>query len=204
MPLLQTPLADLEQQGDFIRRHIGPGRPEIQAMLDTIGATSLDDLISQTVPASIRSEGLNVGEAQSEVDALAELKAVASQNQVKRSYIGMGYYDTHTPHVILRNVLENPGWYTAYTPYQPEIAQGRLQAILNFQQTTIDLTGMELASASLLDEATAAAEAMALAKRVSKNKNVMRFLYLTMCTHKRKTSFARVPKCSALTLSPVL
>jgi glycine dehydrogenase len=175
MPLLQTPLADLEQQGDFIRRHIGPGRPEIQAMLDTIGATSLDDLISQTVPASIRSEGLNVGEAQSEVDALAELKAVASQNQVKRSYIGMGYYDTHTPHVILRNVLENPGWYTAYTPYQPEIAQGRLQAILNFQQTTIDLTGMELASASLLDEATAAAEAMALAKRVSKNKKCNAF-----------------------------
>jgi len=175
MPLLQKPLADLEQQSDFIRRHIGPGRPEIQAMLDTVGADSLDDLIQQTVPASILSEGLNVGEAQSEVDALAELKAVAAKNQVKRSFIGMGYYDTHTPHVILRNVLENPGWYTAYTPYQPEIAQGRLEAILNFQQTTIDLTGMELASASLLDEATAAAEAMALAKRVSKNKKCNAF-----------------------------
>ena len=175
MPFSNVPLNSLEQKNDFIRRHIGPGRPEIAAMLDSIGATSLADLMTQTVPSSIRSEGLNVGEAFTEVEALAALKAIASQNQVKRSFIGMGYYNTHTPNVILRNVLENPGWYTAYTPYQPEIAQGRLQAILNFQQTTIDLTGMELASASLLDEATAAAEAMALAKRVSKNKKCNRF-----------------------------
>ncbi len=168
-------LADLEHNTDFIRRHIGPGRPEIEAMLAEVGASSLDDLMEQTVPAGIRSEGLNVGEAVTEVDALNALKAVASKNQIKRSFIGMGYYNTHTPNVILRNVLENPGWYTAYTPYQPEIAQGRLEAILNFQQVTLDLTGMDLASASLLDEATAAAEAMALAKRVSKNKKANAF-----------------------------
>ncbi|MBT0585578.1 aminomethyl-transferring glycine dehydrogenase [Alteromonas oceanisediminis] len=173
----QTPtLAQLEQPFDFVRRHIGPGQPEIAAMLDTIGATSLDDLMEQTVPAKIRlPEPLNVGKAETEVDALTQLKAVASKNKVMRSFIGMGYTDTHTPNVILRNVLENPGWYTAYTPYQPEIAQGRLQAILNFQQVTIDLTGLPLASASLLDEATAAAEAMGLAKRVSKNKKANAF-----------------------------
>jgi len=151
MPFSNLSLNELENNNDFIRRHIGPGRTEIQAMLDVVGAESLDDLMTQTVPASIRSEGLNVGEAFTEVQALAALKEIAGQNQIKRSFIGMGYYNTHTPNVILRNVLENPGWYTAYTPYQPEIAQGRLEAILNFQQTTIDLTGMELASASLLD-----------------------------------------------------
>lgn len=164
-------LLDLEQPNDFIRRHIGPGKGEMEEMLSFIGADSLDDLMKQTVPAGIRlPEPLNVGEAQTEVNALAELKAVAGKNVINRSFIGMGYSNTHTPKVILRNVLENPGWYTAYTPYQPEIAQGRLQAILNFQQVTIDLTGLPLASASLLDEATAAAEAMGLAKRVSKNK----------------------------------
>lgn len=164
-------LLELEQPNDFIRRHIGPGKGEMEEMLSFIGANSLDDLMQQTVPAGIRlPEPLNVGEAQTEVNALAELKAVAGKNVINRSFIGMGYSNTHTPNVILRNVLENPGWYTAYTPYQPEIAQGRLQAILNFQQVTIDLTGLPLASASLLDEATAAAEAMGLAKRVSKNK----------------------------------
>ncbi|WP_100656544.1 aminomethyl-transferring glycine dehydrogenase [Alteromonas flava] len=169
-------LAQLEQPQDFVRRHIGPGQQEIAQMLETIGAESLDDLISQTVPAGIRlPEPLNVGVAENEVDALAQLKAVANKNKVFRSFIGMGYTGTHTPNVILRNVLENPGWYTAYTPYQPEIAQGRLEAILNFQQVTIDLTGLPLASASLLDEATAAAEAMALAKRVSKNKKCNTF-----------------------------
>lgn len=164
-------LAQLEQKDAFIRRHVGPGEEEIQQMLSAINATSLDDLIAQTVPAGIAlPEPLKVGEGATEVDALAALKEVAGKNTVNRSFIGMGYYDTHVPNVILRNVLENPGWYTAYTPYQPEIAQGRLEAILNFQQLTIDLTGLELASASLLDEGTAAAEAMALAKRVSKNK----------------------------------
>jgi glycine dehydrogenase len=169
--LSSASLSELENQNEFIRRHIGPGRQEIADMLAEVGATSLDDLMQQTVPAGIRlPEALNVGEAQREVDALKELKAVAAKNVINRSYIGMGYSNTLTPNVILRNVLENPGWYTAYTPYQPEIAQGRLQAILNFQQATIDLTGLPLASASLLDEATAAAEAMGLAKRVSKNK----------------------------------
>ncbi len=164
-------LAQLEQKQDFIRRHIGPGEAEMAQMLELVGASSLDDLMQQTVPEAIRlPEMLNVGEAQTEAEALAQLKTVAQKNQINRSFIGMGYSDTLTPNVILRNVLENPGWYTAYTPYQPEIAQGRLQALLNFQQVTIDLTGLELASASLLDEATAAAEAMALAKRVSKNK----------------------------------
>ncbi len=164
-------LAQLEQKQDFVRRHIGPGENEMADMLEFVGATSLDDLMQQTVPEGIRlPESLKVGESQTEADALAYLKSVASKNTVNRSFIGMGYSDTLTPNVILRNVLENPGWYTAYTPYQPEIAQGRLQALLNFQQVTIDLTGLELASASLLDEATAAAEAMGLAKRVSKNK----------------------------------
>ena len=169
-------LTQLEQKDSFIRRHIGPGKNEIQAMLNEIGAESLDDLIAQTVPANILlDKPLTTGEGATEVQALAQLKAVANKNKINRSYIGMGYYDTLVPNVILRNVLENPGWYTAYTPYQPEIAQGRLEAILNFQQVTIDLTGLELASASLLDEGTAAAEAMALAKRVSKNKKANLF-----------------------------
>lgn len=169
-------LAQLEQTQDFVRRHIGPSESDMTQMLDFVGASSLDDLMSQTVPAGIRlPEPLKVGESTTEVNALAYLKQVAAKNKVNRSFIGLGYSDTITPNVILRNVLENPGWYTAYTPYQPEIAQGRLQALLNFQQLTIDLTGMELASASLLDEATAAAEAMGLAKRVSKNKKANAF-----------------------------
>ncbi|MCY7295490.1 aminomethyl-transferring glycine dehydrogenase [Alteromonas sp. a30] len=164
-------LAQLEQTEDFVRRHIGPSESEIHSMLDAVGATSLDDLMEQTVPGSILTEsGTSVGSSKTEAQALAELKAIAGQNHIFRSHIGMGYADTFTPNVILRNVLENPGWYTAYTPYQPEIAQGRLEALLNFQQLTLDLTGLELASASLLDEGTAAAEAMTLAKRMSKNK----------------------------------
>ena len=169
-------LAQLEQKNAFVGRHIGPSEEEIQQMLDKVGASSLDDLIEQTVPKSIcLDKPIETGEGATEVEALAALKATAAKNKINRSFIGMGYYDTHVPNVILRNVLENPGWYTAYTPYQPEIAQGRLEAILNFQQLTIDLTGLELASASLLDEGTAAAEAMALAKRVSKNKKANLF-----------------------------
>jgi glycine dehydrogenase len=177
MPVMTTqslgslPLTQLEQTEDFIRRHIGPDEIETQAMLNDIGAESVDALIDEIVPKDIRLTDLPaIEESKTEVQALAELKAIASKNQVNKSYIGLGYYGTHTPNVILRNVLENPGWYTAYTPYQPEIAQGRLQSLLNFQQMCLDLTGLDLASASLLDEATAAAEAMALAKRVSKNK----------------------------------
>lgn len=165
------PLNELDQSTDFIRRHIGPSDAERSEMLHEMSLADVNALIDETIPAAIRlSEPLDIGPSQTEMQGLAQLKAIASQNKIYRSYIGMGYYGTYTPNVILRNVLENPGWYTAYTPYQPEIAQGRLEALLNFQQMTIDLTGLELANASLLDEATAAAEAMALAKRVSKNK----------------------------------
>jgi glycine dehydrogenase len=164
-------LAYLEQTQDFIRRHIGPNAKQTQAMLNDIGAESVDALINEIVPSDIRLSALPaIEESKTEAQALRDLKAVASLNKVNDTYIGLGYYGTLTPNVILRNVLENPGWYTAYTPYQPEIAQGRLESLLNYQQMCIDLTGLELASASLLDEGTAAAEAMALAKRVSKNK----------------------------------
>jgi glycine dehydrogenase len=159
-------LDELENTDEFIRRHIGPGNTEQAAMLDAIEADSLDQLTEQTVPGAIRlTSDLNIERATSEQDALDYLHAVARQNKVYKSYIGLGYHDTLTPNVIARNVLENPGWYTAYTPYQPEIAQGRLEALINYQQTIIDLTGMPLANASLLDEATAAAEAMAMAHR---------------------------------------
>ncbi len=164
-------LTQLEQTQDFIRRHIGPDANQTQEMLADLGVASVDALVDEIVPSNIRLSALpNIGESKTEVKALADLKAVAEKNQVNDSYIGLGYYGTLTPNVILRNVLENPGWYTAYTPYQPEIAQGRLESLLNYQQMCIDLTGLALASASLLDEGTAAAEAMALAKRVSKNK----------------------------------
>ncbi|SFD71325.1 aminomethyl-transferring glycine dehydrogenase [Pseudoalteromonas denitrificans] len=164
-------LEQLEQKQDFIRRHIGPDAAQTQEMLNDIGVESVDALINEIVPADIRLADLPaIEESKTEVQALADLKAVANLNKVNDTYIGLGYFGTLTPNVILRNVLENPGWYTAYTPYQPEIAQGRLESLLNYQQMCIDLTGLDLASASLLDEGTAAAEAMALAKRVSKNK----------------------------------
>ncbi|UAW98854.1 aminomethyl-transferring glycine dehydrogenase [Halopseudomonas nanhaiensis] len=170
-------LTDLEQTDAFLRRHIGPDDAEQQSMLETLGVESLDALINETVPNSIlRKDLLNLPGPRTEAEVLGYLKGVASKNQIYTSCIGMGYHGTLTPNVILRNVLENPGWYTAYTPYQPEIAQGRLEALLNFQQLSIDLTGMELASASLLDEATAAAEAMALAKRQAKSKSNLFFI----------------------------
>ncbi|WP_168403344.1 aminomethyl-transferring glycine dehydrogenase [Erwinia amylovora] len=169
-------LSQLEHHGSFIERHIGPSQQQQTAMLHAIGAASLNDLIGAIVPADIQLPGPPpIGEALTEHLALAELKAIAAQNQRYKSYIGMGYTPVLTPPVILRNMLENPGWYTAYTPYQPEVSQGRLEALLNFQQLTLDLTGLDIASASLLDEATAAAEAMAMAKRVSKLKNANRF-----------------------------
>ena len=165
-------LDDLLQSSNFINRHIGPDELEIQAMLETVGASSLEDLINSTVPENILLENaLGLPEAMTETKALAELKKLAAQNKVFKSFIGVGYYGTHTPHVILRNVLENPGWYTAYTPYQAEISQGRLETLLTFQQMVIDLTGMDVANASLLDEATAAAEAMTLCKRSSPSKS---------------------------------
>ncbi|MBV8048804.1 MAG: aminomethyl-transferring glycine dehydrogenase [Paludibacterium sp.] len=163
-------LSQLFNRDEFVARHIGPSEADRQAMLAAIGASSLDALIDQTVPSAIRYPArLPLPDARPEAEALAALKQLARQNVIKQSYIGLGYHPTLTPAVILRNVLENPGWYTAYTPYQAEIAQGRLEALLNFQQMVTDLTGMEMANASLLDEATAAAEAMAMARRVSKS-----------------------------------
>ncbi|MZH98825.1 aminomethyl-transferring glycine dehydrogenase [Dickeya dianthicola] len=169
-------LSQLEHGSAFTERHIGPSAAQQQQMLAAIGADSLDGLTRHIVPADIQlPHPPAVGDAATEHQALAELKAIAGRNLRYKSYIGMGYHAVLTPPVILRNVLENPGWYTAYTPYQPEVSQGRLEALLNFQQMTQDLTGLELASASLLDEATAAAEAMAMAKRVSKLKQANRF-----------------------------
>jgi len=165
-------LSQLQQPDAFLRRHLGPDESEQKAMLETLGLTSREQLIEQTVPPAIRLRGeLALPPALDEQGALARLRSYAEQNQLWTSLIGMGYYGTITPPVILRNLLENPGWYTAYTPYQPEISQGRLEALLNFQQLTIDLTGLDLANASLLDEATAAAEAMTLARRMAKNKS---------------------------------
>lgn len=165
-------LRNLSSQTEFATRHNGPRQREQAMMLKTIGAESLATLISETVPADIRlKQSLSLPEPQSEADMLAALRRIAGKNQIARSFIGQGYYDTLTPSVIQRNVLENPGWYTAYTPYQPEISQGRLESLLNFQQMIIDLTGMDIANASLLDEATAAAEAMALCKRAGKSKS---------------------------------
>jgi len=170
-------LSQLRDPNAFLRRHLGPDAAEQQAMLDSLGLGSRVELIEQTVPPGIRlNRALDLPAALDEQAALARLRYYAEQNEVWTSLIGMGYHGTLTPAVILRNVLENPGWYTAYTPYQPEIAQGRLEALLNFQQLTIDLTGLELANASLLDEATAAAEAMALAKRVAKSRSNLFFV----------------------------
>ena len=167
-----TLLNALSDDKEFAGRHNGPDSAQQKIMLETIGVASVDQLIEQTVPAAIRlPEPMKLGQPQSESDMLAALKAIASKNIINRSFIGQGYYNTLTPNVILRNVLENPGWYTAYTPYQPEISQGRLESLLNYQQMIMDLTGMELANASLLDEATAAAEAMTLCQRAGKNKS---------------------------------
>ncbi|HNO30113.1 MAG TPA: glycine dehydrogenase (aminomethyl-transferring), partial [Chitinophagales bacterium] len=147
----------------FNDRHIGPDTRETQEMLLAVGVASVEELISKTIPADIRLKNpLNIPPAQDEATYLRELRAAAAKNQIFRTYIGLGYHNTIIPGVIQRNIFENPGWYTAYTPYQAEIAQGRLEALLNFQTMVTDLTGMELANASLLDESTAAAEAMTM------------------------------------------
>ena len=160
-----------EAATDFVRRHIGPSPRDVDAMLETVGATSLGELMGQTMPSSIRQKApLDLGRALSETEALAHMGELAAQNQVFTSLIGQGYSGTILPAVIQRNILENPAWYTAYTPYQPEISQGRLEALFNFQTMICDLTGLDVANASLLDEATAAAEAMALAERASQVK----------------------------------
>jgi glycine dehydrogenase len=165
-------LAALEAADGFVARHIGPSDSDIAAMLHAVGAATLDDLAARTVPPAIRTnQALDLPPPIDEAGVIAELRGLAAKNVLKKSLIGMGYHGTHTPPVVLRNVMENPGWYTAYTPYQAEIAQGRLEALLNFQTMICDLTGMEIANASLLDEATAAAEAMAMAHAVSKTRS---------------------------------
>jgi glycine dehydrogenase len=165
-------LSALENHDEFIARHVGPDEAEQAEMLKVVGQPSLQALVDAIVPASIKlSQGLDLPGAMTEEAALAKLKVIAGKNQVFRSFIGQGYYGTHTPKVILRNILENPAWYTAYTPYQAEISQGRMEALINFQTMVTDLTGMEISNASLLDEATAAAEAMTLAKRSCKSKS---------------------------------
>ncbi|MCG9656857.1 aminomethyl-transferring glycine dehydrogenase [Vibrio mediterranei] len=170
-------LQSLSTQNEFVARHNGPNKSDQQKMLDAINVLNLDTLIEETVPAQIRLETpMTLDAPMSEADMLVEMKKFADLNQVKRTFIGQGYYNTFTPNVILRNVLENPGWYTAYTPYQPEISQGRLESLLNYQQMVMDLTGMEIANASLLDEATAAAEAMTLCKRAGKSKSKVFFV----------------------------
>ena len=168
-------------QKDFIKRHIGPSETEQENMLKVLGFKNLDDLVSKTVPEKILlKENLNIGDSNSEYKALRKLKEISKKNKVYSSFIGMGYYGTYTPYVILRNILENPGWYTSYTPYQPEIAQGRLEMLLNFQQMIIDLTDMDIANASLLDEGTAAAEAIGLSYRISK-KNIKKVFVSKNC-----------------------
>ncbi len=165
-------LAALEAANSFVSRHIGPSETDIASMLHDVGAATLDELAAKTVPPAIRSsQPLHLPPPIDEAAAMAELRALAAKNKLTKSLIGMGYHGTHTPPVILRNVLENPGWYTAYTPYQAEIAQGRLEALLNFQTMICELTAMEIANASMLDEGTAAAEAMAMAHAVSKTKS---------------------------------
>ena len=170
-------LRELEHHCAFVERHIGPNDAEIAHMLQIIGQPSLESMTDAIVPGKIKSQAkLELPEAANEVEALARIRAIADKNQVFRSFIGQGYYGTHTPAVILRNILENPAWYTAYTPYQAEISQGRMEALINFQTMVTDLTAMEIANASLLDEATAAAEAMTLAKRSAKSKSSVFFV----------------------------
>jgi glycine dehydrogenase len=165
-PPASTPPAPAD---DFVRRHVGPTDDELRYMLDTLGVDTLDALLDETLPESIRDDRLDLPAARSEPDVLAALRRLAAENRPRICLIGMGYSPTVTPGVIQRNVLESPAWYTAYTPYQPEISQGRLEALLNFQTTITELTGLEVANSSLLDEATAAAEAMSMARRLSKS-----------------------------------
>ncbi len=175
-------LHELENHSDFIQRHIGPSSNQQQEMARTLGYDSLDALIEATVPSAIRRDApMNLPGAMTEQAVIEKLKGYAQRNKVFRSFIGTGYSDTFTPAVIQRNVLENPGWYTAYTPYQPEISQGRLEALLNYQQMVMDLTGMDLANASMLDEGTAAAEAMTLLQRVNKKNRSNTFIVAEDC-----------------------
>src|SRR5882757_7852168 len=171
-----------QNRPNFARLHIGPNDQEIGSMLREVGFDDLDALIDATVPKNIRfGRELDLPEPKSEADALNELRAISKKNKVAKSFIGAGYSDCFTPPVIQRNILENPGWYTAYTPYQAEIAQGRLEALLNFQTMIMDLTGLQVANASLLDEGTAAAEAMHLCQSMSKNTTATKILVSSDC-----------------------
>jgi glycine dehydrogenase len=177
-----TDRIELSTTNEFIARHIGPRAGDEKAMLATLGFDSLEALSASVIPESIKGTSvLGLSTGQSEADALADIKAIAGKNQLFKTFIGQGYYNTHTPAPILRNLLENPAWYTAYTPYQPEISQGRLESLLNFQTMISDLTGLPIANASLLDEATAAAEAMTFCKRLSKNKGSHKFFASAHC-----------------------
>ncbi|HEY3249724.1 MAG TPA: aminomethyl-transferring glycine dehydrogenase [Ignavibacteria bacterium] len=172
----------MNTRSTFAGRHIGPDEHDIKKMLDVIGVSSLDELINETIPESIRIKaGLDLGEAFSEQELLSLFKEYAAQNKLYKTYIGYGYYGTFTPTVILRNIMENPGWYTQYTPYQAEISQGRLEALINYQTMVIDLTGLEVANASLLDEGTAAAEAMHMLHAATKKKNANKFFVSDEC-----------------------
>jgi glycine dehydrogenase len=180
---------NLHPSTKFENRHNGPSAEEVSLMLKAIGANSIEELIDQTIPKSIQLEKpLELPSAISEAAFLREFKALANKNKIFKSFIGLGYYDTLVPGVILRNILENPGWYTAYTPYQAEIAQGRLEALINYQTTVMDLTGMEMANASLLDEATAAAEAMTMlyASKPREKKNANKFFVDEKVFHRQK------------------
>jgi glycine dehydrogenase len=177
-----TDMIELSTGNEFIARHIGPRAADEQAMLETLGYDSLEALSASVIPETIKGTSvLGSTPGLSEADALASIKAIAGKNQLFTTYIGQGYYNTHTPAPILRNLLENPAWYTAYTPYQPEISQGRLESLLNFQTLISDLTGLPIANASLLDEATAAAEAMTFCRRLSKNKSSHQFFASSHC-----------------------
>src|SRR6266480_4084052 len=176
----------------FARRHIGPNEKEVRAMLRDVGFDTLGALIDATVPKDIRLERqMNLPEAKSEGEALAELRAIAQKNKIVRSFVGTGYYDCITPPVIQRNILENPGWYTAYTPYQAELAQGRLEALLNFQTMVTDLTALDIANASLLDEATAAAEAMALCYHAATGRDSRTRFFLADNCHPQTVAVVR-------------
>ena len=176
--MTDTPFRELEPTEDFWSRHIGPSIADLPEMLDVVGATSIEDLIDRAVPPAIRIDHEHdVPGPMSEREVTARLRMLANQNERYTSLIGMGYTDTIVPQVIQRNVLENPGWYTAYTPYQPEISQGRLEALLNFQTMVSDLTWMDLSNSSILDEGTAASEAMALLKRVYRGSGHVFFVY---------------------------
>lgn len=191
MPHLD-PIELLKPLDTFPRRHLGPSPFDIERMVEVLGVESLDALIDEAVPPQIRlKEPLHLEPPRSESEVLAELRSLASHNRVYRSFIGMGYYGTLTPGVIQRNILENPGWYTQYTPYQAEIAQGRLEALLNFQTMVIDLTGMDIANASLLDEGTAAAEAMTMAKRAQKRGHTGNVFFVSEKCHPQTIDVVR-------------